>query len=84
MKGVYYKLRSICIGWYRYLFAKRSEKAQLRIDICGVCQFKKGRFCGVCFCELHAKAESDDDCPKGYWPKIKEATSKTDDLLQDS
>lgn len=62
------KLKSICQGWYRFLFGKRSEMAQNRLSICMQCRERKGYFCGVCWCELHAKAEvKDEACPKGYW-----------------
>lgn len=62
------KLRSIALGWYRFLFGKRSEMANTRILICLECRERKGYFCGVCWCELHAKTEvQDEECPKKYW-----------------
>lgn len=68
LRAFYFKLRSICIGWWRFLFAKRSEMAKKRVFLCKGCQFKKGYFCSVCWCEIHAKAEVEDEkCPMGYW-----------------
>lgn len=33
------------------------------------CKFRKGYFCGECWCEIHAKAEiEEEECPKGLWP----------------
>lgn len=55
-------------GWYRLLFAKRSQMAKDRLTICFECTQRKGYFCGVCGCELHAKAEvEEEECPKGKW-----------------
>lgn len=57
-------------GWWKFLFFKRSELAKERLKICFQCPFRKIVFCGVCGCELHAKAElEDEECPKGYWIK---------------
>lgn len=39
-----------------------------RLLICKGCKFRRGRFCGECFCELDAKVEVEDEyCPKGFW-----------------
>lgn len=54
-------------GWFVFLFLRRSQKAKDRLAICDDCEFRKGFVCGECGCVLSAKAESDDDCPKGYW-----------------
>ena len=66
------KLLAIIKGWYRFLFRKKSQMAKIRLSICNDCKFRKGRFCGVCWCELDALAELSEDeggeCKKGYWP----------------
>jgi hypothetical protein len=42
--------------------------ANRRLKICGECPFKRGIFCGECWCELHAKASlEEEECPKGFW-----------------
>jgi hypothetical protein len=62
------KLRSICLGWYRFLFAKRSDMAKVRMSFCLSCRERRAFFCGVCWCELHAKTEvEEEECPKKYW-----------------
>lgn len=59
-------------GWYRFLFRKKSAMARARLAICLPCEFRRGRFCSVCWCELDAKAElnkdEDEGCPKNKWP----------------
>jgi len=61
---------NIIKGWLRFLFSKRTQMASDRIKICLDCPFRKGYFCGVCFCELHAKASvEEEECPKDKWPK---------------
>lgn len=57
MKGENSKIISICKGWYRLLFKKRSQLSKDRLAICWTCELRKGRFCGVCFCELDALSE---------------------------
>lgn len=65
------KLFNICKGWFLFLFAKRSQMAKDRLEICFSCHFRKGIFCGGCGCELHAKAEiEEEDCPKEIWPRV--------------
>jgi hypothetical protein len=59
LRAGYFKLRSICLGWWRFLFNKRTKMSQDRIDICMDCELRKGRFCGVCYCELDALATLD-------------------------
>jgi hypothetical protein len=55
-------------GWYRFLFKPQSEMAKKRLAICKVCDLRQGKFCGVCWCELDAKAELEEEkCPKGKW-----------------
>lgn len=62
------KLYYILKGWFRFLFAKRSQMAKDRLQICFQCTQRRGVFCGACGCELHAKAEVDEEeCPKGLW-----------------
>lgn len=62
------KIFNIIIGWYRFLFKKRSVMADQRLKICQRCIYRKGFMCGECFCELHAKAEIEEEyCPKGKW-----------------
>jgi hypothetical protein len=57
-------------GWYRFLFRPKSKMALTRLEICLPCPFRRGRFCGQCWCELDAKAEvEEEECPKGFWPK---------------
>lgn len=52
------------------MFTKRSQMAKDRLSICFQCTQRRGIFCGVCGCELHAKAEvEEDECPMGYWLK---------------
>lgn len=64
------KLFNIAKGWYLFLFAKRSQMAKERLKICFECELRKGIVCGVCFCELHAKAEIEqEECPKDKWKK---------------
>lgn len=59
---------NIIKGWLRFLFSKRSRMANRRLKICGECPFKRGIFCGECWCELHAKASlEEEECPKGFW-----------------
>lgn len=42
--------------------------ADQRLKICQRCIYRKGFMCGECFCELHAKAEIEEEyCPKGKW-----------------
>ena len=46
------------------MFAKRSEMAKERLEICFECDKRKGIVCGICLCELHAKAEiPEEQCP---------------------
>lgn len=62
------RLVNIIKGWYRFLFAKRSQMAKDRLFTCLQCQYRKGIFCGECGCEIHAKAEvEEEECPKGKW-----------------
>lgn len=62
------KIINIIKGWLKFLFAKRSQMAKDRLVICFECAHRKGIFCGLCGCELHAKAEvEEEECPKGYW-----------------
>lgn len=58
-------------GWLHFLFLRRSEKARLRLSVCDDCSYRRGFVCGVCGCPLGPKAESDDDCPRGYWDAFK-------------
>lgn len=61
-------LSNIIKGWIRFLFYKRSRMAKERLAVCWQCPLRKGVFCGVCFCELHAKAEIvEEHCPKYKW-----------------
>lgn len=63
------KLTNIIHGWYLFLFGKRTKQAKKRIDICKKCEYRKGYFCSVCWCELHAKSTiEEEECPKGFWP----------------
>lgn len=63
------KLYNIAKGWFIFLFYKRSEMAQDRLDICKTCSLRKWYFCGECGCELHAKASLKEElCPKDKWP----------------
>lgn len=55
------QLISICKGWYRLLFGKRSELSRDRLSVCSICELRKGRFCGVCWCELDALSELTQD-----------------------
>ena len=50
-------IKHIIVGWYRFLFRKKSEMAKERLAICKECDMKRGRFCGVCWCELDALSE---------------------------
>jgi hypothetical protein len=62
------KILNIIKGWFLFLFAKRTEQAKERIIICLDCKFRKGYFCGVCGCEIHAKSMlEEEECPKGFW-----------------
>lgn len=50
------------------MFLPASPMAKARLKICRNCEFRKGRFCGECYCELDAKAEVEwEECPKGKW-----------------
>lgn len=63
------KVFNIIKGWFIFLFGKRTKQASDRILICLDCKFRKGYFCGVCGCEIHAKASlKDEHCPKYRWP----------------
>lgn len=65
------KLRNIIVGWLLFLFAKRSQMAKDRLKICFSCRYRNGIFCGQCGCELHAKAEIEEEyCPKRFWPIV--------------
>lgn len=58
----------IILGWFRFLFRPKSEMALKRLNICLPCKYRKGRFCSLCWCELDAKAEvEEEECDKGYW-----------------
>lgn len=62
------KCRDIIVGWFRFMFRPASEMAKKRLAICEDCKFRRGYFCGECWCELDAKAEiEDEECPKNYW-----------------
>lgn len=63
------KLTLIILGWYTFLFGKRTVMSRARLDICMQCKNRKGYFCGICFCELHAKASiAQESCPIKKWP----------------
>lgn len=64
------KLSSILLGWWFWITNRNSLTARKRLKICASCEFRKWFVCGECFCPLQAKARSDDDCPKGKWPKL--------------
>lgn len=66
------KLTSIILGWWYWITNQNSKTARVRLKICSSCEFRKWFVCGECFCPLISKARSDDDCPKGKWPKLKE------------
>ncbi len=72
------KLSNIIIGWWFFLTNQNSITARKRLKICSTCEFRKWFICGECFCPLNAKARSDDDCPKGKWPKLQEPKSMPD------
>lgn len=64
----YKRIKNILVGWFRFLFRPKSEMAKARLQICLPCPYRKGRFCGECWCELDAKAEiQEEECPKGNW-----------------
>lgn len=66
------KLRNIILGWFRFMFRPASPMAKERLKICSTCTFRRGYFCGECWCELDAKAEiKDEECPFGLWDKNK-------------
>lgn len=55
-------------GWFRFMFAKRSHMADKRLAICWECPYRRWHFCGKCGCELHAKAEIEEEkCPLNFW-----------------
>lgn len=57
-------LGNVIKGWYRFLFKKRSALANSRLSVCKDCELRKGVFCSVCGCELHAKASLiEEKCP---------------------
>lgn len=65
---IFSRLKTIAKGWYLFLFAKRTDQARERIAVCYDCPYRKGYFCGVCWCELHAKSMiEEEECPKGFW-----------------
>jgi hypothetical protein len=67
------KLFNILKGWYKFLFAKRSQMAKDRLIICFSCKARFGIMCGMCGCELHAKAEiEEEECPLGKWSIMQE------------
>lgn len=50
------------------MFRSRSRMAKERLKICYACPSRVGVQCGVCFCFLHAKAESEEEeCPLNKW-----------------
>ncbi len=55
------RVKSIILGWYRFLFKKKSPRAIDRLSMCSICELKKGRVCGVCGCNLDAMAELDQN-----------------------
>lgn len=39
-----------------------------RLDICKVCTFRDGKWCGICGCVLDAKTRvKSEHCPKNLW-----------------
>lgn len=61
-------LKNIIVGWYRFLFAKRSQMAKDRLKICKLCNQRTGNICSNCGCFLLAKTELDEErCPIGKW-----------------
>ncbi len=62
------KFGRIVKGWWLLFFGKRTEAADKRLLVCMTCPFRKGYFCGECWCELHAKSMiEEEECPKGFW-----------------
>lgn len=62
------KIINIIKGWYRFLFFKQSKEANRRMLYCWGCEERRGVFCGMCGCELHAKTEvREEKCPKNKW-----------------
>lgn len=62
------KLIGIIVGWFRFMFRPASEMAKRRLMICEDCKYRRGAFCGECWCELDAKAEiKEEECPKNFW-----------------
>lgn len=50
------------------MFKPQSPMAKARLLICRKCKFRRGPVCGVCFCQLEAKAEVEwEECPAGFW-----------------
>lgn len=66
------KLYRIIKGWMIFLFRPKSQMAIARLDACLKCPHRRGRFCGICWCELDAKAEIEEEhCPDpdgSRWP----------------
>jgi len=65
------KLYNIFKGWYKFIFKKRSQMAKDRLLVCSICPIRYKSLCTACGCEIHAKAEvEEEECPRGYWLKI--------------
>ena len=72
------KLRSIAIGWYKYLFTDSKALIKARTDLCKLCPISKrsngsySGWCrmknGGCGCYNKAKAAHDEEwCDKAIW-----------------
>lgn len=69
------KIGNIIKGWYRKLTCKKYDFAENRLKICRRCSHKEEfagmEFCSLCFCELQAKSNVEDEiCLDGRWPEI--------------
>lgn len=69
------KIKNIIVGWYRKLTGRKSNFAENRIKICKRCshreEFAGMEFCSLCFCEIYAKSEVEDEiCLDGRWPNV--------------
>lgn len=61
-------IKNIVIGWWRRIFKKNNELANKRLAICKNCPNNLHGWCGLCGCNLKAKARVEDEiCHDGKW-----------------
>jgi hypothetical protein len=60
----------IARAYWKYLFMPKYEGAEIRMEICKVCDFYKGGICTACGCILKVKTNDETQkCPEDLWPE---------------